>query len=58
MTDTSCLTSTPMSYLVRVQDMLSAAFLPNYEVQVSQNAFTKEQDFKLLFLRTVSVTSG
>jgi len=46
-----------MSYLVRVQDMLYAAFLPNYEVQVSQNIFTKEQDFKPLFLKTVSVTN-
>jgi glycogen synthase len=46
-----------MSYLVRVKDMLSSAFLPNYEVQVSENTFTKEQDFKLLFLRTASITS-
>jgi len=46
-----------MSYLVRVQAMLSAAFLSNYEVQVSQNIFTKEQDFKLLSLRSASITN-
>jgi hypothetical protein len=43
---------------VIVQDILSAAFLSNYEVQVSQNIFTKEQDFKLPSLRTVSITNG
>jgi hypothetical protein len=45
-----------MSYLVSVQNMLTAAFLSKYEVQKSQNIFTKEQDFKLLFLRTASIT--
>lgn len=38
--------------------MPSAEFLFNYEVQVSQNIFTKEQDFKLPFLRIVSDTNG